>query len=107
MPIFREVGPEARQQVLRTSKGYQQRQIYRDNLSKLGEGQVWEVQPESDETLRKLKVNVRRAANELGINVAYGDTAEGTLLVWLEAPREMGRRRGRPRKANEASRIIP
>ena len=107
MPIFREVGPEARQQVLRTSKGYQQRQIYRDNLSKLGEGQVWEVQPESDETLRKLKVNVRRAANELGINVAYGDTAEGTLLVWREAPREIGRRRGRPRRANEASRIVP
>ena len=102
MPVFREAGPEARQRLLQTSKGFQQRQIYRDNLSMLGEGRIWEVQPEGDETLRKLKVNIRRAANELNMNVRYGETTEGTLLVWSETPRERSGRRGRPRKVAEA-----
>jgi hypothetical protein len=100
MPRFRDAGPEARQRLLQTSKGFQQRQIYRDNLTGLGEGQYRELQPEGDETLRKLKVNVRRAANELGINIRYGETAQGTLLVWSEPARERSGRRGRPRKTS-------
>jgi hypothetical protein len=107
MPVFREAGPDAKQRLLKTSKGFQQRQIYRDNLSKLGEGKIWEVQTEGDETVRKLKVNIRRAANELNMNVRYGETADGTLLVWGEAAREKVARRGRPRKANEAAQIVP
>ena len=102
MPVFREAGPEAKTRLLQTSKGFQQRQIYRDNLSKLDEGKYWEVQPEGDETLRKLKVNVKRAANELNMNIRYGETTEGTLLVWSETARERSSRRGRPRKAVEA-----
>jgi hypothetical protein len=98
VPRFRDAGPEARQRLLQTSKGFQQRQIYRDNLTGLREGQYRELQPEGDETLRKLKVNVRRAANELGMNVRYGETTQGTLLVWTEPARERSGRRGRPRK---------
>ena len=45
MPRFRDAGPEARQRLLQTSKGFQQRQIYRDNLTGLGEGQYRELQP--------------------------------------------------------------
>jgi hypothetical protein len=86
--------PDAKARLIATTKGYQQRQVYRDNLGKLSEGQVWEVEPESGETLRKLKVNVRRAANELNMNIRYGETREGTLLIWSEAPRERGRRDG-------------
>ena len=102
MPVFREVGPEAKQRLRQTSKGFQQRQVYRDNLSNLAEGKFWEVQPEADETLRKIKVNVRRAANELNMNVRYGETHEGTLLVWSEPKSERTGRRGRPRKSAEA-----
>jgi hypothetical protein len=64
----------------------------------LSDGQTWEIQPEAGETVRKLKVNVRRAANELGINAVYGETADGTLLVWKGAPRQRRGRRGRPAK---------
>lgn len=103
MPVFREAGPEAKGRLKQTSKGFQQRQIYRENLSKLTEGKFWEVQPEGDETLRKLKVNIKRAANELNINVRYGETHEGTLLVWNEAARERTSRRGRPRKNAEGA----
>src|SRR5881398_3624370 len=103
MPVFREVEPEARQRLIRTSKGFQQRQVYRDMLGRLDDGKDIEVQPEAGETIRKLKVNVRRSANEVGINVGYGETQDGTLLVWKQAPRESGRRRGRPRKSAEAS----
>jgi len=107
VPIFREADPDARQRLAQTSKGFQQRQIYRDNLGKLTAGKYWDVQPVGDETIRKLKVNVRRAANELGMNVKYGETTQGTLLVWSEPAREKTGRRGRPRRADEASGIIP
>jgi hypothetical protein len=99
VPVFNEVGPEARERLVQTSKGFQQRQIYRDNLMKLAEGTVFEVRPEGEETLRKLKVNTRRAANELSMNVRYGETFDGTLLVWGEPARERTGRRGRPRKS--------
>jgi hypothetical protein len=62
----------------------------------------WEIQPEGDETLRKLKVNVRRAANELNLNIRYGDTADNTLLVWKQAPSEKRETRRRPKKSTEA-----
>jgi hypothetical protein len=98
MPIFREATPEARQRLVKQSKGYQQRAVYRENLAGLSGGTNLEIQPEGDESLRKLKVNVRRAANELNLSVGYGETTDGTLLVWREAPAEKKAPRGRPRK---------
>ena len=103
MPIFKDVGPEARGRLVSTSKGFQQRQVYRDMLSRLEDGREVEVEPEAGETIRKIKVNVRRSANEVGISIGYGETQDGTLLVWKAAPRERGRRQGRPRKSAEAS----
>jgi hypothetical protein len=50
MPVFHEAGPDAKARLMATSKGFQQRQVYRDNLGKLSEGQIWEVEPESEET---------------------------------------------------------
>ena len=99
MPVFREVGPEARQRLMKTSKGYQQRQIFRENLDKLADGRLLEVEAEDGESIRKLKVNIRRAANERNMNVDYGETTEGTLLVWSEGARE--RRRRGPRRRSE------
>ena len=102
MPIFNEVGPEARGRLVKTSKGYQQRQAYRDMLSQLG-GRTFEVRPEGDETLRRLKGNVRRAANELDLpDIRYGETEDGALLVWSEPGRERRTRGRRSRHAEEA-----
>ena len=104
MPVFEEASPDARLRVVQRGKGYQQREVYREHLSQLSDNRLWEIRPEGDETLRQLKVNVRRAANELDLNVRYGETQDGTLLVWAEdAPQK--RRRGRPRKPQEASQI--
>ena len=97
MPIFQQAGPEARERLARVSKGFQLRQVYRDHLSQLTDGnKLWEIRPEEGENLRRLKVNVRRAANELNLDARYGETNEGTLLVWREEGR--ARKRGRPRK---------
>jgi hypothetical protein len=92
MSIFNVAPPDARLRLINQSKGFQQRAIYRDHLSQLNDGVRWEIQPD-DETLHKLKVNVRRAANELNLTIRYGDTADGTLLVWKEVPTE---RKGTP-----------
>ncbi len=99
MPRFYEARPDARQRLVKVSKGFQQRQAYRDGLNTLAEGKDLEIEPESDESLRKLKVNIRRAANEMNVNIGYGDLDDGRLLVWSESPRERGARRGRPRKS--------
>ncbi len=98
MAIFREASADARQRLVKTSKGYQQRQSYRENLGKLTEGRYLEVEAEPGESTRKVKVNLRRAANELGINIGYGDTQENSVLVWLEPARERRSGRGRPRR---------
>lgn len=100
MPLFHEVGPDAKQRLMRTSKGYQQRQAYRDHLSKLSDTRLVEVEPQDGESLRKLKVNVRRAANEMKVNVEYGESENGTLVVWAEPAREPGRR-GRRRRPDD------
>lgn len=98
VPVFHEAAPDAKQRLVKVSKGYQQRQSYRDNLSRVADGKMLEVEPEEGESLRKLKVNVRRAANEMELSVEYGDTVDGRLLVWPEPARERSGRRGRPRK---------
>jgi len=104
VPIFREAGPDASLRLVKQSKGFVQRAAYREMLSQLG-GRTIEVQPEGDETLRQVKVNVRRAANELDLpGIRYGQTAEGSLLVWADATATGGaRRRSRPRQSREAS----
>jgi hypothetical protein len=98
MPIFLEAGPEARGRLVKTSRGYQERQVYRDNLARLVDGTIWEITPEEGESLRKIKVNVRRAANDLDLpGVRYGETPDGTLLVWAEESKIRAARRGRRR----------
>ena len=102
MPIFNVAAPDAKLRLLNQSKGFQLRAVYRDHLAQLSEGMSWEIEPEADESVRKLKVNVRRAANELEVPIRYGETSEGTLLVWKEAPSEKKVSRRRPRKSAES-----
>jgi hypothetical protein len=99
MPIFIAVGPEARDRLIKTARGYQERQVYRENLANLVDGTIWEIAPEEGESLRKIKLSVRRAANELDLPaVRYGETPSGTLLVWAEESKRRAARRGRPRQ---------
>ena len=85
MPVFTEVGPEARERLVKKTKGYQDRAAYRDMLSQVGGGRMMEVRPEDGETVRRMKGSIRRAANEMGLqDIQYGETDDGVLLVWVE-----------------------
>jgi hypothetical protein len=95
MPTFQEVDAEARGRLTKKTKGYQEREVYRGTLANLANGQTLEVRPDEGESLRKIKVNLRRASNELGINVTYGETEEGTVLVWKEERQRIRRPRQR------------
>ncbi|HEX3244273.1 MAG TPA: hypothetical protein VHX16_02605 [Chloroflexota bacterium] len=95
MARMKTVGPEAKQRLRNVGKGYVERQPYREAISKLVGDQNIEVEPESGETLRKLKLMVRRAARENGQEIDYGVTVQDTLLVWIAQPKQR-RRRGRP-----------
>ena len=97
MPRFHQVGLEARAR-LRT-KGADARASYREAIANLEDGQLIELEPESGETLRSLRVNLRRAAKEVGREVQSGETNEGTLLVWLAQSAQPTRRGRRARGA--------
>ncbi len=75
-------------------KGYQERKGYRQMLSRVGGGRTFEVRPEEGETLRRIKGNVRRSANELGLqDIQSAETVDGTVLVWSEERPACQRRR--------------
>jgi hypothetical protein len=95
MARMKTVGPEAKQRLRNVGKGYIERQPYRDAISKLEAEKFLEVEPEAGETLRKLKLMVRRAAKEVGQEIDYGVTMQDTLLVSIAQPKQR-RRRGRP-----------
>jgi hypothetical protein len=95
MPTFHEVDTEARRRLAKKTRGYQEREIYRGALATLADGRTLEVRPDEGESLRKIKVNLRRSSHELGIDVTYGETEEGTVLVWKEEPQRIRRPRRR------------
>ena len=80
------------------TKGYQERELYRSAIASLRPDQTIEVEPEQGETLRKIKLNLSRAAKEVGRSVKYGETDERTVLAWLDEGNGR-RRRGRRPKA--------
>lgn len=93
MPQIRVVGLDARNRVARCG-GSDALVPYRAAIANLeGEG-VLEVTPSSGESMRKLKLSVSRAAKQVNRQVKYGETEEGTLIVWLELT---ARRRRRPK----------
>ena len=101
MPVFTEVGPEARERLVRKGTGYQHRAAYHDMLSQVGGGRTFEVRPDDGETLRRMKVNIRRAANEMGLeDIQYGETEDGALLVWSE---QRQRRARGPRRRRDGA----
>lgn len=96
MPQIRKVDQSAKDRLKHRTKGYQEREPYRQAVLSLSAGENIEIEPEDGETLRKIKLNLARAAKEVGRTISYGETVENTVLVWLSdadgAPR---RRRGR------------
>lgn len=98
MPQIRQQDSSAKQRLKQRTKGYQEREPYRQAIGSLSRDNTVELVPEDGESLRKIKLNLARAAKESGMSIGYGETRDNTVLAWLtdgEAPR---RRRGRPRK---------
>lgn len=95
MPRIRTADFSALLRLRPRSGGADLRAPFREALTSLQDDQALEIQAESGETMRGLKVNVSRAAREAGVAVAYGETIDGTLLVWRRA--NSGRRPSRRR----------
>ncbi len=99
MPTIRSVGREAMGRLARQSKGDEELLPYREAIANLEGDAVLEVEPDG-ETMRAIKLRVSRASKQVGKGVRYGETRDGSLLVWLAVPT---RRRDRQRKAAGAS----
>ena len=104
MATIRMVDASAKRRLKNVSKGHQDRQPYRAAILDLARDGILELVPEPGETLRKIKLNLSRAAREVGRAIKYGDTLDNTILAWRSdsdgAPRK---RRGRRPKAASAS----
>ena len=101
MPQIRKVDATAKQRLKQRTRVDQERDQYRAALAQLEREGMIEVEPEDGETLRKIKLNLSRAAKETGRTIQYGETHENTVLAWLVgAP--VKRRGRRPKAAAEA-----
>lgn len=102
MAQIRQVDPSAKARLKHRTKGFDERAPYRSAVTELRRENMMELEPETGETLRKIKLNLSRAAKEVGRAITYGETQEDTVLVWLAdadgAPRK---RRARRSKATD------
>ena len=102
MPQIRKVDATAKLRLKQQSKTDQERDQYRRAIAQLGPQGMIEVEPEDGETLRKVKLNLSRAAKDIGLTIKYGETHDNTVLVWL-ADSTTKRRGRRPKAAAGAS----
>ena len=102
MAQIRKVDVSAKQRVKQRTKGYQERQPFRDAVADLTADTALEVEPEGGESLRKIKLNLARAAKEVGRSIAYGETGDDKIVAWLEDG-NAGQKRRRRRKDTESS----
>jgi hypothetical protein len=84
MAQIREVDVSAKQRVKQRTKGYQEREPFRQAVVNLTADRAIELAPENGESLRKLKLNLARAAKEVGRSIAYGETGDNMIVAWLE-----------------------
>src|SRR5918999_2824106 len=99
MVTIRRAAADARARLLPKGPGartYQLRAPIREAIAALRGEEAIELTPEPGETLRQVKVVVRRAAKEAGQEIQYGETRDDTLLVWLAEPTRRRRRRRTP-----------
>jgi hypothetical protein len=90
MTTIRTVDVSARDRI--RSHHSDTRAPYREAIAALANDRALELTPADGESLRKLKVNVSRAAKEVGREIKYGETDEGTLVVWPASIRRRTRR---------------
>ena len=100
MVEVRQAGPEARARLAKQGRGYAEREPYRQAIRALEGDATVELVPDEGESIRKLRLFTSRAAKEAGRNVKYGETQEGSLLVWLAEQEATRQKRRRRRKAD-------
>ena len=106
MPKIRQAGPEARARLVKQGRAYSEREPYREAILAIEGDAAVELIPDEGESMRKLKTLTARAAKEVGRAVKYGETQEGTLLVWLaDAPNGRRRRRRQAEPADLAAQV--
>jgi hypothetical protein len=88
---------DARSRLKVRTAGYDARAPYRQAIANLSDARALELTPETGESIRKMRLNLSRAAKEVNRQIAYGLNDEGNLIVWLEAAKPT--RRTRKRKA--------
>ncbi|MCC6176605.1 MAG: hypothetical protein IT305_14955 [Chloroflexi bacterium] len=103
MPQIREVDITEKQRLRQRTKGYQERESLRQAVANLPTDRLLELEPDEGESLRKIKLNLARAAKEVGRPIGYGETRENTVLAWLSDGEAPKRRRGRRPKAASAA----
>lgn len=86
----------AREHGSQRTKGYQTREPYRRAIENLTPDSAIELAPQRGETLRHLKLNLARAAQEVGRTIAYGETSDGKIVAWLDEA-DVGQRARRSR----------
>jgi hypothetical protein len=84
---------DARNRLKGRTSGYDDRAPYREAIAKLSGDRILELEPDASETIRRLKHDVTRAAKEVNRAIGYGESREGTLLVWLDSPKTRRRRK--------------
>src|SRR5215212_7287626 len=89
----------ARNRLKDRTPGYDARAPYREAIAKLTDARALELTPEAGESMRKLRLNVNRAAKEVNRPVDYGVSGEETLLVWLQDKPKKTRGPGKRTKA--------
>ncbi len=105
VPQFRQAGPEARARVAKRSPADRERAPIREAIRDLRGDRTIELIPDAGESLRRLKTLATRAATEAGRAIRYGETQEGSLLVWLADDESDGRRRRRRSMADPAAQV--
>ena len=102
MAQFRKVEVTAKQRVKQRTKGYQEREPFRQAIADLTVDTAIEVTPDSGESLRKVKLNLARAAKEVGKPVTYGETGDNAIIAWLDDGNTGQKRRRARRKDADA-----
>src|SRR6266508_2556949 len=92
---------EAQNRLKGRAAGADARAPYREAIANLSGNRMLELEPDAGESMRLLKLNVTRSANEVNRLVSYGESDSGTLLVWLQEKPKQKRGPRKPRSAAE------
>ena len=89
MPRITTIEATAAQARLKArTAGYADRAPLRDAISRMSSERMLELEPDAGEPLRKLRLNMMRAAKEVGREIQQAESQTGTLLVWLAEPKK-------------------